>query len=127
PLINPRADQSHLLRRQRLGHHHSAGSARTTAARSAGTLSLSAGTTGRRIRATWSRTTGSPAAARFGRHGFFRIQLRHGQYNQTVLAVAGIDYLAVLAAFQRGFEAVQTKSALVLALAVTTEAAGFMQ
>ena len=122
PLINPRADQSNLLRSERFGRRTeaagSAPAARTT---------LSSGSTASTARrtASWSSlSTRTAASAGFALrwHGNLIINLRNRDYEEAFFAVAGNDYFAVLAAFQRGFKAVEAQIGFLPLFAVAAEA-----
>jgi tRNA-2-methylthio-N6-dimethylallyladenosine synthase len=62
------------------------------------------------------------AGALLGRHRGFRIQAGDGGEQAALLDLAGDDHLAVLAALEKGLEAVHAESALLSLLSVAAEA-----
>src|SRR5256885_2293485 len=136
-LVNPRADQSDLFRRQGLWW-------RTKASRSAWATSTTR-SAGRRIAATWPawRTIGRSAGCtrcaaaelsawptgtarfRLGRHRRFIVDPRCRDDQQTFLAGAGNNDFAILAAFENCFKAVEAQVAFLPFLAVASETRGF--
>src|SRR5437868_23222 len=114
-LVNPGADQPDLLGSQRLGRgtesarSTSAGSARRPSSPRSGRIAA-AGPDGRTsARSTRSTTelAAWPAGFRLGRHGEFLVYLRDGDDYNALVAVAGNHDLPVLAAFERGFKAIE--------------------
>src|SRR5262245_53985484 len=112
-LIDPGADQSNLLGRQRLWRGpESTGSTRSLRRRVAAWFGrIAAPATGRAgARPTWATRPASelaPRPARFRRlrrHGEFIADLRDGDDQQAFLAVTGQDDLAIFTAFERGWQ-----------------------
>src|SRR5204863_4871491 len=62
-----------------------------------------------------------------GRHGELVVNLRCGDDQQTLLAVAGNQNLAVFAAFEQRFEAVEAQITFLLFFAMTAETRGFQE
>src|SRR5438093_1375930 len=118
-LINPRANQSDLLRRERLGR---SGAARTLALGAAGWRVGSVRTAGaaRSLSAGTARTA-APAAT-FRRHGRFGVELRDGFDDKTFRAVAFDHDRAFLAALQNAFERIEAQAGLRALRAVATDA-----
>ena len=94
-LVNPRANQSHLIPCESFGRRtKSAGTSRSAVAvwrRPAGRRSAT-GTAGTAGTAGTTRTV-------FGRHGGLVIELCRGDHQEAFLTIAGDDSLAVFAAF----------------------------
>lgn len=121
--------------------------ARASGRRTAGTRSRTIITAGSRrvlrsrawtARASWTfgapwpawptRTSrAAPPRPAFGRHGRFIVDPRSRNDQQAPLAVSGNDHLAVLAAFQRPLQSIQTKAALWPFLSVAAQAAILQQ
>ncbi len=131
-LINPRANQADLLRRERFGRwaepsmHSAAGSARRgTTGGSIGTRSAGRGTA---RSARTARSTGTaPAWLEFGRHRLLFIELRHCEDQNTIFAVPRDNDLALLAAFKSALETVEAQAGLGPLGAVAPEARGLEQ
>lgn len=136
-LVNPGAKQSDFIRGQILGRSKTARSTRTTtgAARAAAT-----GTCGTRLafasgRAPWTAWASGSTATRstrtatlsLRRHGVFRIQTGDRDHEGAFLAFASDDNLAVFAALQDSFEAIESEIGLLAFLTVATDAGSFEQ
>src|SRR5213596_2757711 len=131
-LVNPRANQSDLFRRERLGWRSestSTKSARTTGATRTARAAFSARSASGGIAATGSarrpiarsalptgsarptRSTG-PACSALGWHGDLVVNLRDSGHQETRFAIARYHDFAVLPAFQHGLQAVQAQISL---------------
>src|SRR5213075_2277960 len=95
-LVDPAADQTHLLPGQRLGRRTFL-AARTTGSRSARPAASSTGA-----------TTGTGTTR--GRHGGFLIEPGHRNHKITFLALSGHNDFAVLAAFENAWETVEVQA-----------------
>src|SRR3954471_611423 len=119
-LVNPRANEAHLLGGQRLGHGAHGSAFRWPT----GGWSLAIG---RRRIARPARCTGPAAGAwstRLWGHGGFLIDAGNGQNERAFGAFAGDDDLAIFAAFEDAFEGIQAQFGFRLLVAMTTQARG---
>jgi len=131
PLINPGADQTDLLRCERFWRR--AASARAALATGAAGTRRSAwaarpaGVTGGRwavAGAAGRRTTGAARTARFAlrRHGDLVIDARGGCDQQTLLALARHNHLAVVTALEGARKAVELEAGFGLLFSVASDA-----
>src|SRR5206468_2777470 len=74
------------------------------------------------VRSTATARTSRPALRR---HRRFVVDLRGSNHQRTFFALAGNDDLAVLAAFERGFETVEPQAAFGPFFAVASKARSF--
>ena len=133
-LINPRANQGHLFRRERFWRWtESTGTTRSAAGTALARRPIAWCTFGsarRPIRRT-APCAGPAGPAelaarlRLGRHGCLIVDLCGRDNQQTLLAGAGNDDFAVLTAFEHRFEAVEAQFAFLPFFAMASETRGF--
>ncbi len=117
-LVNPRANQPDLLGRKSFGWRAKA-TGTTGPDRTARTI--------RRVAATWTAWTTVATWSAFGWHGHIVVDLSGRRDQQNLLAITGNHDFAILAAFERGIEAVQPQIALCPFLSVTSKTRGLQE
>ena len=131
-LVNPCANQGDLFSRERLWRGTETAGTAAFARRPIAwpTTGPARRTSSRTAPCTWptgsaAELTARPARFRFGRHRCFIVDARRCDDQQALLAGAGNDDFAVLAAFEHRFEAVEAQFGFLLFLTVAPEARGF--
>jgi len=137
-LINPSPNQTNLFGGQGLCRRAapSARSAAVESSRAAGcawsAFATLTRTARRRVRpptawrvANTGLTITGASRPSLGRHGDFIVQLCGCRYQKTLLAIAGHNHFAILAAFQHRLQAIEAQPGFRSLFTVTAEALGF--